>query len=62
MADIETDVSCENCGSQYTLIYDTDSVSYDAETCPFCGDMINLLDDDEEEWNDEDEEDEDKLH
>jgi hypothetical protein len=60
MAEIETEVSCDNCGSQYTLIYDTDNVSYDAEHCPFCADIVNIQED--EEWDDNEEDDEDTLH
>jgi hypothetical protein len=33
--------SCDNCGSRYQLIYDIDEVSYEADNCPFCGDVLN---------------------
>jgi hypothetical protein len=68
MAEIEKEASCTNCGSVYRLMYDTDSVSYEADNCPFCGDLINGYDNDfdfksEEEdmnmddWNYEDSDD-----
>jgi hypothetical protein len=52
MPELELELNCDNCGSKCRVIYDTDQVHYDPETCPFCGEVVGLLD-----FDDEDEED-----
>jgi DNA replicative helicase MCM subunit Mcm2 (Cdc46/Mcm family) len=32
-------VECENCGSEYTLVYDSDDLVDDPTYCPFCGEL-----------------------
>lgn len=62
MAEVEEDVVCNNCGSKFKLIYETDQVSYDPENCPFCAEIVNLnVDDDfdnveldDSDWLDDD--------
>jgi hypothetical protein len=60
MPELELELNCENCGSKCRIIYDTDQVHYDPESCPFCGEVVGLneeddLDEDEEEdlWGDD---------
>jgi hypothetical protein len=52
MAEFERELHCENCGSQCRIIYDSEQVHYDPETCPFCGEIagtvIDELDEDDE--------------
>ena len=45
MAETENKVTCDNCGSKYTIIYYPEDVNYDPENCPFCGETINLDED-----------------
>ena len=49
MSELERELHCENCGSQCRIIYDPDQVHYDPETCPFCGEIVGTIVD-EEEW------------
>lgn len=57
MAELEREMHCENCGSQCRIIYDSEQVHYDPETCPFCGEivgtMVDELDDEEDLWGDD---------
>lgn len=57
MAEFERELLCENCGSQCRIIYDSEQVHYDPETCPFCGEivgtMIDEVEDEEELWGDD---------
>jgi hypothetical protein len=68
MAELELELNCENCGSQCRIIYDSEQVHYDPETCPFCGEIVGMdiddLDEDEELalWGDDGMEDEDDDH
>lgn len=41
MAETAKQHSCDNCGSRYQLIFDSDDVSYEPDNCPFCGDVLN---------------------
>lgn len=50
MAELERELHCENCGSQCRIIYDSDQVHYDPETCPFCGEIVGTVVD-EDEWD-----------
>lgn len=50
MAEFEREIHCENCGSQCRIIYDSDQVHYDPENCPFCGEVVGTMVD-EEEWD-----------
>jgi hypothetical protein len=34
-------LTCDNCGSMFTLSYDNDEVSYSPSHCPFCGDFYD---------------------
>lgn len=52
----ENKVTCDNCGSSFSLVYEEDEVSYSPSHCPFCGDYY---DNENEELNFNDEEDED---
>lgn len=45
------DISCDNCGMDYILSYDPEEVSDKPTRCPFCGEVANPADLDEE-WND----------
>jgi hypothetical protein len=49
MAELERELHCENCGSQCRIIYDSDQVHYDPETCPFCGEIAGTVVD--EDWD-----------
>jgi hypothetical protein len=49
MAELERELQCENCGSQCRIIYDSDQVHYDPETCPFCGEIAGTVVD--EDWD-----------
>lgn len=41
MAEVSKQHSCDNCGSDYQLTYESDDVSYEPDNCPFCGDVLN---------------------
>ena len=47
---------CDNCGADYTVIYDPEEVDQDPIHCPFCGDVASSEDQDnndleiEEDW------------
>lgn len=49
MPELELELLCENCGSKCRIIYDTDQVHYDPESCPFCGEVVGLEEDLDEE-------------
>ena len=49
-------LTCDNCGSMFTLSFEQDEVSYSPSHCPFCGDYY---DNDKEELNFNDNDDED---
>lgn len=49
MAEFEREIHCENCGSVCRIIYDSDQVHYDPETCPFCGEVAGTVIE-EDEW------------
>jgi transcription initiation factor IIE alpha subunit len=55
MPEVELELNCDNCGSKCLIRYDTDQVHYDPESCPFCGEVVGLLDDEsmEEEADEE---------
>jgi hypothetical protein len=60
MSEVEKTLFCENCGSSARLIFDPEEVNYEPENCPFCGELVGTLVE-EEEWDelDDDLEDED---
>jgi hypothetical protein len=33
--------TCDNCGSNFTLLFEEDEVSYSPSHCPFCGDFYD---------------------
>lgn len=48
-------LTCDNCGSMFSLSYEDEEVSYSPTHCPFCGDFydneneeLNFNDDDED--------------
>ena len=50
-------LTCDNCGSMFTLSFEQDEVSYSPSHCPFCGDYydnekeeLNFNDDDDEDF------------
>jgi hypothetical protein len=49
MSEVELELNCENCGSRCRIIYDPDAVHYDPESCPFCGEVVGLMEDDLDE-------------
>lgn len=57
MSELEREMHCENCGSACRIIYDSEQVHYDPETCPFCGEIVGTLvdelEDDEDLWGDD---------
>jgi hypothetical protein len=58
MSEVERNMSCENCGASCRLIYDPDDINYRPENCPFCGEIVEFINDDgdlpEDEENDDD--------
>lgn len=49
-------VECENCGTEYTVVYDADDSTDDPIHCPFCGEIARQEDceddiDLEEDWD-----------
>lgn len=54
MSEVEKTLFCENCGSTARLIFDPEEVNYEPETCPFCGELVGTISEDEE-WDDFDE-------
>ena len=56
-------LTCDNCGSMFSLSYEDDEVSYSPTHCPFCGDFYDNeneeldFNDDEEEFDFNEEED-----
>lgn len=49
MAEVSKEYVCESCGSVFQISYLKDDVSYDPELCPFCGDMLNIGSEEEDE-------------
>lgn len=47
MAEVEKMFSCDNCGSVSRLIYDSEEIRYEPEYCPFCGEIAEVVFDDE---------------
>lgn len=64
-------LTCDNCGSSFSLSFEEDEVSYSPSHCPFCGDFYDIeneeldfnddedydYDENEEENSDDDEDD-----
>lgn len=50
MGEFEREVHCENCGSQCRIIYDSDQVHYDPENCPFCGEVVGTVVEEDDLW------------
>lgn len=46
-------LTCDNCGSMFSLSFESDEVSYSPSHCPFCGDYY---DNEKEELNFNDDE------
>lgn len=48
-------VECENCGTEYTIVYDAEDASDEPIHCPFCGEIANADDLEEDldmgEWD-----------
>lgn len=49
-------ISCENCGMDYTVVYDAEESVEDPLHCPFCGEIASPEDldgelDIEEDWD-----------
>jgi len=57
MSEIERTMSCDNCGSSCRLIYDSDEIHYRPENCPFCGEIVEFVNDDDLTEDDEIDED-----
>lgn len=53
MAELEKELSCENCASKFKLIYDNDLTDYEPDNCPFCGDLLEVKWDIGEGFDDE---------
>ena len=46
---------CENCGAEYTVMYDSDNITDEMTYCPFCGSELDTYnDEDQGELNFED--------
>jgi ribosomal protein S27E len=41
-------IECENCGSEYTIVYDAEELADDPIHCPFCGEVASPDEDDVE--------------
>ena len=53
----EDEFTCNSCDAEFTVVYysDQDGVAYSPEFCPFCGEALDIEEDDEdEEYIDED--------
>ena len=46
-------LTCDNCGSMFSLSFEDDEVSYAPSHCPFCGDFYDN-ENEELDFNDED--------
>ena len=49
-------LTCDNCGSMFSLSFEDDEVSYEPTHCPFCGDFYDT-ENEELDFNDSDEDD-----
>ena len=49
-------LTCDNCGSRFSLSFEDDEVSYEPTHCPFCGDFYDT-ENEELDFNDDDEDD-----
>jgi DNA-directed RNA polymerase subunit M/transcription elongation factor TFIIS len=49
-------LTCDNCGSMFTLNYEEEEVSYNPTHCPFCGDFYDN-ENEELDFNDNEESD-----
>lgn len=54
--EIEEDVKCPSCGSEFVIKYDTQYVEDKPQWCPFCGAEIE---DEEDDYIDEEDDEED---
>jgi hypothetical protein len=52
MSEVEKTLFCENCGSSARLIFDPEEVNYEPETCPFCGELVGTIveEEDDDDW------------
>jgi len=54
----EDEITCGSCDAEFTIVYysDQDGVMYHPEFCPFCGEPLDIDEDDDEdeEYIDED--------
>ena len=48
-------LTCDNCGSMFTLSFEDDEVSYAPSHCPFCGDFYDS-ESEELDFNDDEDE------
>ena len=46
-------LTCDNCGSMFSLSFEDDEVSYEPTHCPFCGDFYDT-ENEELDFNDKD--------
>ena len=46
-------LTCDNCGSMFSLSFEDDEVSYEPTHCPFCGDFYDT-ENEEIDFNDKD--------
>ena len=49
-------LTCDNCGSMFSLSFEDDEVSYEPTHCPFCGDFYDT-ENEELDFNDDDDDD-----
>ena len=49
-------LTCDNCGSSFSLSFEEDEVSYSPSHCPFCGDFYDI-ENEELDFNDDDDSD-----
>jgi hypothetical protein len=45
-------LTCDNCGSSFSLSFEEDEVSYSPSHCPFCGDFYDI-ENEELDFNDD---------
>lgn len=55
MPEIELNLVCDNCGSSCRVMFDNEQVNYDPENCPFCGEIVGIVDDELLDYSEEDE-------
>lgn len=51
MSEVIKDVECKNCDAKFSLTYDSEEFLEKPEYCPFCGDLFNGVDFDEDDFD-----------